>query len=280
MSKSKKREAERRKYKGSELAPSARKVIHLANLADVYVSPNEQRENEDTMKDSNMTEEWVAAQWKRNPCVKMANGDIRTGPVRGSFVHLLKASKPTPQKPDGGYGMVLLFPLGVDISVLEKEARSTAMAKWPDAGKPGGPKLFYPIRDQDLDGKNQPGEADRYAGYEKGAKRIGANTNDKVTPCDLQLAPIIDEKDIYAGAWYIVTLRCGTFETQGNKGVTFYLQAVMKVADDVNISGTAPARPSEAFAGVAIDAGDINPDAAFGTGAKQEAGADIDPFAS
>lgn len=230
------------------------------------------------MKDSNMTPEWVAAQWAKNPCVKMSNGDVRTGPVRLSFPNILKPSKPSQMKPDGGYGAVLLFPLGVDLSVLIQERNAVAADKWPQAGKPGGPKLFNPIRDQDLDGKGQPGESDRYAGYEKGAMRIGANANQKVPCVDQRLAPIVDEAKVYPGVWAICTLRCYTFENTGNKGPTFGLQAVMIVADDTNIGGTGVANPNEAFAGVSVEAGDINPDAAFGAGAKTEA-AEVDPFA-
>lgn len=222
------------------------------------------------LKDSNYDEEWVKRMWAKYPCVKLQNGDIRTGPVRGSFVNLLKPSKPTQQRPDGQYGMVLLFPAGVDLSVLINERNAVASAKWPQGGK-----LFNPIRDQDLDGRNMPGEADRYAGYVKGAMRIGANCNQKIVPVDTQLRPIIDETDIYSGAWYIVTVRCYTFENQGNKGPTFGLQNVMKFADDINIGGTAAAKPSEAFAGISIEPGDINADAAFG---GQAAGAAQDMF--
>ena len=230
------------------------------------------------MRDTNMTDEWVKAQWAKNPCVKLANGDIRTGPVRLSFPNILKPGKATQQKPDGGYGAVLLFPKGVDISVLQDEMKRVALAKWPDAGKPGGPKLFRPIRDQDIDGKGNDGESERYAGYEKGAWRIGANANQKVPCVDQRLAPIVDDAKVYPGVWAIVTLRCYTFEQQANKGPTFGLQAVMIVADDTNIGGTGSANPQEAFSGVSIDQGDINPDAAFGEGAKT-AEAVIDPFA-
>lgn len=230
------------------------------------------------MRDTNMTDEWIKAQWAKNPCVKLANGDIRTGPVRLSFPNILKPGKPTQQKPDGGYGAVLLFPKGVDISVLQKEMRDVALAKWPQAGQKGGPKLFNPIRDQDIDGKGNPGEAERYAGYELGAMRIGANANQKVPCVDRRLTPIIDESKVYPGVWAICTVRCYTFERDGNKGPTFGLQAVMIVADDTNIGGTGSASPQEAFAGVSIDQGDINPDAAFGAGEKADAQA-IDPFA-
>lgn len=232
------------------------------------------------MKDSNMTDEWVKAQWAKNPCVKLPNGDIRTGPVRLSFPNILKPSKPTEDKPDGSYGAVLLFPLGADLSVLIEERNRVARETWPDVGKPGGPKLFNPIRDQDMDGENQPGESERYAGYIKGAMRIGANSNRAVPCVNARLAPIVEDDKVYPGVWAIVTLRAYPF---GNKpgakkrGPTFGLQAVMIVADDTNIGGTGSANPQEAFAGVAVEPGDINPDAAFGAGEKQEATV-VDPF--
>jgi hypothetical protein len=232
------------------------------------------------MHDSNMSPEWIAKAWKQNPCVKLDNGDVRTGPVRLSFPHLLTPAKRRPgDDPDKAdqYGAVLLFPLGADISVLTKEMREVALAKYPQAGKPGGPKLFNPIRDQDVDGKGQPGEAERYAGYVKGAMRIGANANRKIQVVDRSLAPVIDDEKIYPGVWAIVTLRCFTFERQGNKGPTFGLQNVMLVADDTNIGGTGTANPRDAFAGVQIEAGDIDADKAFGEGAKAEETA-IDPF--
>lgn len=232
------------------------------------------------MHDSNMSPEWISRAWKQNPCVKLDNGDVRTGPVRLSFPNLLSPAKrkagDDPDKADQ-YGAVLLFPLGADISVLRKEMRDVALAKWPTAGQPGGPKLFNPIRDQDLDGKGQPGESERYAGYVKGAMRIGANANRKIQVVDRSLAPVIDEDDCYPGVWAIVTLRCFTFERQGQKGPTFGLQNVMLVAEDTNIGGTATANPRDAFAGVTVEPGDIDADKAFGEGSHTSE-PEVDPF--
>lgn len=231
-----------------------------------------------TLKDSNMTMEWVARQWQLNPCIELPNGDVRLGPVRGSYVNLLKPGKATKQRPDGTWGMTCLIPPGADISAAVEVAKRVAKAKWPMAGQQGGPKLFWPIRDQDVDGHGNWGEADRLTGYIKGAMRLGASTNQRTVPVDPRLAPIVDEKLIYSGAWYIPVLRCAAFENE-NKGVTFYLQSVMKVADDTNIAGSAPALPAEAFAGVTVDPGDINPNAAFGASTNGGVmGADVDPF--
>lgn len=226
------------------------------------------------MKDSNMTDEWIKAQWARNPCKMLDNGDIRTGPVRLSYPYLLKPSKPTKDKPEGGYGAVLLFPPGVDLSVLKAEMQRVAKETWPTAGTPGGPKMFNPIRDQDLDGDGDPGVSERKAGYEKGAMRIGANSNQKVVCVDARMSPIVDEARIYPGVWAICTLRCYPFGKDSKakkRGPTFGLQAVMIVADDDSIGGAGAANPNEAFAGVSIDPGDINADAAFGEGQAQTA---------
>lgn len=228
------------------------------------------------MRDTNMPEEWVKRMWAKYPCVKLANGDIRTGPVRLSFPNILKPG-PAQDGKEPRYGAVLLFPRGVDLSVLKTEMLEVAKAKWPDVGKPGGPKLFNPIRDQDVDGKGREGEADRYAGYEKGCMRIGANASRPPPVVDAHMAPIVDESRVYPGVWAIVTLRCYPFETQGNKGPTFGLQAVMLVADDTNIGGTGSANPNEAFAGIEIEPGDINADAAFGSTRVAET-LEVDPF--
>lgn len=231
-----------------------------------------------TLKDSNMTMGWVMRQWQLNPCVELPNGDVRLGPVRGSFCNLLRPSRPTKAKPEGGWGMVCLIPPGVDISAAIELAKRTGKARWPEAGTAQGPKLRWPIRDQDLDGYGNWGEAERNEGYIKGAMRISASTNGRCVPVDPRLAPIVDEKLIYSGAWYIPLLRCATYDGE-SKGVTFYLQSVMKVADDVNISGSAPLAPQTAFAGVTVDAGDINPSAAFGASTNGGVmGGAVDPF--
>lgn len=228
-----------------------------------------------------MTPEWVKRQWELNPMVELENGHIRTGPVRLSYCFLLTPSKPTKNKPEGGYGAVLLFPAGVDMSVAKKKAVEVAVAKWPDAGKPGGPKLYNPIRDQDLDGKGNWGEAERQDGYVKGAMRIGANrTKGRLIPVDYRnnLSPIVDESRVYSGVWAIATLSCYTFDVEGNKGPTFGLENCAIIADDNNISGIASQTPQQAFAGLNVEAGDINSDKAFGEGQKSEASADADIF--
>lgn len=219
------------------------------------------------MQDSQMTDEWVTAQWKRNPCVALANGDLRTGPIRLSFPNLFKPGKPIPPNTEGKFGASLLFPAGVDISVLRQASAEVAKAKWPDVGTLKVPKLKSPFLSQDED-------AGRYVGYEEGGVLIRTIANQKMPVVDLRLAPVVEESKVYPGVWALVTIRPFAYDKGVNKGVSFGLQTVMIVADDTNIGGTGSANPNEAFAGVSIDPGDINADAAFGGGE-----ASVDPFA-
>jgi hypothetical protein len=231
------------------------------------------------MFDSNMSAEWVAAQWAKFPCKLMPNGDVRTGPVRLSFPNILTPGKPTASRPDGQWGTVILFPADADLSVLFAERGRVATENWPTAGTPGGPKLYNPIRDQDVDGKGNGGEADRYKGYVKGSMRIGANCTGPIPVWDTRLAPIVDPKRVYPGVWALCGLRCFPFTKDGQKGPTFGLQNVMIVADDTDIGGGAPATAAEAFGDVQIDAGDIDPSAAFAGTQPSATKAVVDPFA-
>jgi hypothetical protein len=216
------------------------------------------------MEDTNMTAEWAARAWAKNPCAKLSNGDVRTGPVRLSFPHLLTLPKARGDI-EPRYGASLLFPPGVDISVLRADAAATAKAKWPTLPR----KLKSPFLDQTDD-------ADRYAGFLEGGVLIRASANQKIQVVDKNLAPVIDEALIYPGVWAIVCVRSFAYDKGVNLGVSYGLQNVMLVADDTNIGGTAAANPREAFAGVSIEAGDIDAAKAFGEGAKPEtAAADI-----
>lgn len=217
---------------------------------------------------TNMTPDWIERALKTIPCTKIMKdgvwtGNIRTCPVRLSFPNIFHRSKPIPPNTEGTYGAVLLFPLGADISLLRAEQQRIALENWPDAGKPGGPKLYNAIRDQDIDGKGNAGESERYMGYVKGAMRIGANAN-RLVPCvDQNMAPIVEEDRVYPGVWAVCSLSCFPFNKGVNKGPTFGLQSVMIIADDQNIGGTGQANPNTDFAGVKIDA-NLNPAAAFG----------------
>lgn len=209
------------------------------------------------MTDTNMTDEWVQMVCAKNPMRALENGNFLTGPVRLSFPNIFKRSKPIPPNTEGKFGANLVFPLGVDLSVLKQAAGVVAKEKWPQAGTPQGPKLKSPFKPQD--------EMLKYAGYNEGGEFLTAIA-DRQPPCvAMNMAPITEieaDKRVYPGVWAICSIRPFAYDKGVNKGVSFGLQSVMIIADDVSLGGGG-SDPNKDFAGVQIDQA-VNPAAMFG----------------
>lgn len=216
------------------------------------------------MNASGMDPKWIEDMWAKFPCVKVVdatgaeNGNYRTGPVRGSFMHVLTRGKPIPPNTQGKFSGTALFPPAADISLLKKAATDAALSKWPQAGQPGGPTLHTPFRQQ---------SEKQLDGYTPGGVFITA-TADQRAPyaVDARGAPITDEALLVSGAWYLFVLRPFVFDAGMKKGVSFGLQGVMKIADDRSLGGGG-GNPATDFAGVSIDtsaqAAAINPSSLF-----------------
>ena len=228
------------------------------------------------MKDSDMDPKWTEDMWNKFPCQMIVdangaeNGNYRTGPVRGSFLNILTRSPVKSQKDGssigGKFGGTALFPVAADISLLGSAAKALALTKWPDYGKTDeagnniGPKLKSPF--------NQQGEKMAFEGYTAGGICITAVADQRAPyAVNTQGVPITDEALLYPGAWYFFVLRPFLYDVGVNKGVSFGLQGVMKIADDRNVGGGGGSNPASDFAGVQIDtsaqAAAINPAGLF-----------------
>lgn len=196
-----------------------------------------------TEKSTNMSAEWIASMIAANPCVVLESGNIRTCPVRLSFPHLFKPQAPMEDGGKSKYTATLLFPVGADLSVLKAAASKTALEKWPNAGQAGGPTLHTPFRKQD--------EKLQFAGYEAGGFFITASGERRPPVVDVKTLPIVEEDKVYPGCWVIATIRPFTFDAKMKKGVSFGLQSIMKIADDVELGGGG-SDPSKDFAGVSV----------------------------
>ena len=204
------------------------------------------------MLDTQMKDEWIQRVWKDNPCVLLDNGNIRTGPVRLAFPDLFQKSKPIPPNDEGKYGANLLFPLGVDLTLLENEClEALTKAPWY---RPGMGGMTMPIKDPAKMPLKDPGGMLKYAGFQGGARYVIATSNDKPLVVDSRMSPVTDEAKVYPGVWAITTIRAFTYNKGVNKGVGFGLQSVMIVADDNSLGGKPPANPQRDFGGVNIDA--------------------------
>lgn len=155
----------------------------------------------------------------------MSETKVITGLVRLSF---LKVWQPEVDE-DGKkfYKACLLIPKKDKVTLKKIEAAVAAAiaAKWGDK-KPKGLKL--PLRDGDED-KDAPEFENMFFLNCKSAKKPGL--------LDASREEILDEEEVYSGAWGKVSINFYAYERPDGKGVAVGLNAIQKLKDDENLSG-------------------------------------------
>ena len=172
--------------------------------------------------------------------------DILTPRARASYVYVFRPQKPMQVGQEAKYSVVLLFDPGADLTAMKAAAGQCVIEKWgPDKDK--WPKnLKSPFRDQ--------GEKDA-DGYVKGAIFVTATSKLKpgcVKRVNGELHDIIEEKDFYSGCYCVASVRPFAYDANGNRGVSFGLQHVMKIADGEPLGGRT--KPTDAFKSVLDEA--------------------------
>lgn len=170
--------------------------------------------------------------------------NVITPEFRASFVGLFKATAPK-ENPNGAkkYSMRAIFMPGTDMSVLKAQAAQAATEKW---GNNVPKTLRSPFRlNEELDNP-VPGVPDDAI-----VMTFSANEDRRPGLVDANLQDIIDDSEVYSGAWFRAQVRAFAYETSGNKGVSFGLQNVQKLRDDEPLGkGKVPASKAfEAFGG-------------------------------
>lgn len=158
------------------------------------------------------------------------------------------------------YDLLALFPKGTDFTEMNKAISAAAVEKW-GADKTKWPKnLRNPIR------KNEEKEKDGKLpdGVEPGGHFMNFKSKQRPGLVDGNRQPIIDETSFYAGCWARAQVHAYAYEQLGNKGVSFGLDNVQKMADGDPLSGRQ--RAEDAFEPVA--------------GAEAGTDANADPFAA
>lgn len=163
--------------------------------------------------------------------------NIITPEFKGCFVRLFKASGM--KQADGSvgeakYSIKAAFPPIADLSLLKNEVSKAAKEKWSDKL----PKILRsPFRiNGDLD---TPIEG---IGDDWTVVTFSAKENSRPGLVDANVQDIIDESEVYSGAWYIAQVRAYAYDMVGNKGVAFGLQNVQKLRDDAPLgAGKVPA---------------------------------------
>ena len=205
---------------------------------------------------SNMTEEWIANAIKANPCRMLESGNILTCPVRLSFPNIFARGKPVPPATEGKFGANLIFPPKADLSLIRAQMQQVTIEKWANAGKQGGPKLRSPLKSQ-----SEMLATNYGAGYNADGFYLSCNSGRQPGCFDARQQPITDPDRVYSGVWAVATIKASTYDVGVNKGATFYLQAIMIVADDKPLAGGG-SNPDD-FAGIQLDAS-VSSDGVFG----------------
>lgn len=158
---------------------------------------------------------------------------VVTGKVRLSYVHLFEpySSNPTQEEK---YSCVLLIPK-TDKATIAKLNAAEAAAK--EAGKttkwngrlPANLKSIIHDGDTEADLERNP----EYAGH------LYMSVSSKTRPgvVDQQVDPVLDSTEVYSGCYARVSINAYPYDTQGNRGVSFGLNHVQKLADGESFGG-------------------------------------------
>jgi hypothetical protein len=157
---------------------------------------------------------------------------ITTGKVRFSYVNVFapRANNEGVEK----YSITLLIPKSDTATLAKiKDAQKAAREKWIGSGKKMGadPKTTL----WDGDGVNNSGDAFPVECH--GHYVISATSNRKPVIVYADKSPITDETELYSGCYGKAILNFAGYEASGNKGITAFLNGVMKVHDGEPLGG-------------------------------------------
>lgn len=232
------------------------------------------------VRNSRVGDAWIRQMCELNPPQKVLDkdgqwtGNILTGPVRLSFINLMKPQQqrqPDGSMRDGKYNVQALFTPFFDPALFYEAYYAECAKSWSDMYDPGTQQyygLHSPFRDQ--------AEKFKYAGFTPRCVFMTFSSQYKPPIVDTANNPIVNESVLHPGVWAIISVNAYTFgknPPQPKKGVGFGLQSVMIVGDDENIGGGGAADPKAQFASVKANAPMAAPAAAF-----TPAGAPVPPM--
>lgn len=156
--------------------------------------------------------------------------NLITPKFRAAYISLFRAtaSKDNPTGPKK-YSIRAVFMPNEDLSALRQAAQKAVAEKW---GNQSPKTLRNPFRkNSELDNpiSGVPDDAIVVTMSAVESRRPGL-----VGP-DLQ--DIIDETEIYSGAWFRAEVRAYGYDQAGNRGVAFGLNNVQKLRDDEPLGG-------------------------------------------
>lgn len=156
------------------------------------------------------------------------------------------------QGQDPKYSLTMLFGEDADLGKLKAAAKAAVVEKYGDKV----PKNFKtPFRKGE--------EKDHLDGYEEGITFVRATSTVEPEVVDRGKEPLTSQRDFYAGCYARAIVVPFCYDTAGNKGVSFGLRSVQKIADGAPFGA----------GGSLVDEFDELPDEDDGSAAAPEAAA-------
>lgn len=155
---------------------------------------------------------------------------IKTPKFRVSFPHVFKPHKFEDNPGDPKFSVVMLFPKDIDLKLLKTAANAAAAEKWGEDQNKWPKQMRRPFRDGD--------EKTDLQGYE-GCIFVSASSNQKPGVVDgtKERRVIESEEEFYAGCYARAEIRAFAYDVSGNKGVSFALLNLQKLAEGEPFSG-------------------------------------------
>jgi hypothetical protein len=151
------------------------------------------------------------------------------------------------------YGCALIFPEGTDLSALKAAAMAAAQERW-------GTKAQQMLKTRQLRMPFRDGAEKAQAGYGEATTFVNVTSYRQPGMVSRYAGPdgkplaITDPEEIYPGCKVRASLYPHAYETSGNKGVTFFLNAIQKIGDGPRLDGRLRAEDTfEAFESTPAD---------------------------
>lgn len=162
---------------------------------------------------------------------------VVTGKVRLSYVHLFEAYSSLPNQ-DAKFSCTILIPKSDKATINAIKAAQKVALEAGKSTKFGG-KIPANWSDTLHDG-DEEADLERNPEY-AGHYYMGVSSNTRPGIVDRNVQPILDSTEVYSGCYARVSLNAFPFNTNGNKGVSFGLNHVQKIADGDSLTGRSKA---------------------------------------
>jgi hypothetical protein len=129
------------------------------------------------------------------------------------------------------YNCVLVFPKGTDLTALKALAKDAFAEKFPSGTKGS---THNPFRDGNE-------KADDWGEHFRDATFIRVSSNSKPAVADRARRLLTDPESVYAGQIVKAAVHAYGYDTKGNKGVSFGLDAIQVIRDGDPLGGSGKA---------------------------------------